>query len=280
MAAAWQPGRPVRKVSGSQIGSFASASHPSSWGCGRLATPTAPRKRGRGGWGKAGEKAALPGEVAGVSWPGACTAGICADICSRCGPAGLPNRHIESTSAAANRRISMRYGSLRRRCSRLTGCRVAACGGFSLRPARLPWWRGRTARSWAWPSCCFVLTAGWHGSILSRLPRNIRAAESHRPCWQRRRKSRYGANPNPCGLKFTKEIMVPLRFTVGPGIMSSVGTIITIRTAATRSGSRSNCRMTEDRCQMTNDGDWKSDIRHLTSALRKENSHDRLGHRR
>jgi hypothetical protein len=120
--------------------------------------------------GSASVPPALPGEVE-APWVcgfGACMAGISTDICSRCGSGGLPNRHMESTSAAATRRTSMRYGSLRRRCSRPTGCRVAACGGFSPRRARSPWWREPTARSRASPSCCFVLTAGWHVSILSQ----------------------------------------------------------------------------------------------------------------
>jgi hypothetical protein len=191
---------------------------------------------------------------------GACTAGISADICSRCAPPGLPNRPMESTSAAANRLTSLRYGSLRTRCSRPIECRDAACGGFSPRPARSPWWHERTAPSWASPSCCFAPTARSHDSTPLPSPRSIQAAESPRPCWQPQRKSRGRADADPCGLKFTKEIKVLLTCIDGPGIMSSAVTVTIIRTAVTRSGSRSNC--------------------HLTSVLRKENSHDRLGHRR
>jgi hypothetical protein len=267
MAQVRQPGRSCQ-VQGRFLASAVSYP-PLGAAASRHPHPALRRKRGRAGWGKAAGTPRLPREAEAlwVCWFGACTAGISADICSRCAPAGLPNRHIESTSAAANRRTSMRYGSLRRRCSRLTGCRVAACGGFSPHPARSPWWRGRTARSWASPSCCFVLTAGWHASILSRSPRNTQAAGLRQPSSRWQRKSRGGANADPCGLKFTKEITVPLRCIAGPGIMRSAGTITTIRTAATRSGSRSNCRMIDDGRPMTGDRDWKSDIRHPSSDI-------------
>ena len=209
------------------------------------------------------ERAGRPRSQGGalVSWFGACTAGVSADICSRCAPAGLPNRHTKSTSAEANRRTSMRYGSLRTRCSRPTGCRVAACGGFSFRPARSPWWPERTARSWASPSCCFVLPAGSRDSIPSRSPRNTQAAGLRRPCSRWQRRSRGGANADPFGLKFTKEITVPLRFIAGPGIMNSAGTITITRTAVMRSGSRSNCRMTDD---------GAPEVRHLSSGIRHQ----------
>ncbi len=233
----WRPGnRVMRKFRGNQIGFL---------GFCRLLPPLGARASPRRH--KSGRDARAPREAEGVSWLGACAASVSADICSRCAPAGLPNRHTEPTSAAVNRRTSMRYGSLRTRCSRPTGCHDAACGGFSPRPARSPWWRGRTARSWASPSCCFVLTAGSRDSIPSQSPRNTQAAGLHRPCSRWQRRSRCGANADPCGLRSTKEITVPLRCIARPGIMSSAGTITTIRTAATRSGSRSNWRMTDHR---------------------------------
>ena len=195
-----------------------------------------------------------------MCWFGACMAGVSADICSRCAPAGLPNCHIKSRSAAANRRTSMRYWNLRTRCSRPTGCHDAACGGFSPRRARSPWWRERTGRSWALPSCCFAPTARSRDSIPLPSRRSIQAAESPRPCWQPQRKSRGRTNADPCGLKFTKEIAVLLRCIAGPGIMSSAVTVTIIRTAVTRSGSRSNCRMSDDRNRT-------SDICHPSSGI-------------
>jgi hypothetical protein len=230
-----------------------------------LRSPTLPRERRRPAClQKSGRDARPQWEVEAlrVAWFGACAAGVSADICSGCAPAGLPNRHTKSTSAAANRRTSMRYGSLRTRCSRPTGCHDAVCGGFSSRPARSPWWPERTARSWAPPSCCFVLPAGSRDSIPSQSPRNTQAAGLRRPCSRWQRRSRSGANADPCGLKFTKEITVPLRFIAGPGIMHSAGTITITRTAVMRSGSRSNCRRTEDGWQMT---DLRS--RHPTSDI-------------
>jgi len=169
-----------------------------------------------------------------LSWFCACMAGVSADICSGCAPAGLPNRHTEPTSAAANRRTSMRCGNLRTGYSRPTGCHDAACGGFSPRPARLPWWRERMARSWGSPSCCFTLTAGSRDFIHSQSPRSTQAAGSRRPYSRPQRGSRGGANADPCGLKFTKKITVPLRCIAGPGIMNSAGTSTTTRTAVMR----------------------------------------------
>ncbi len=251
MVAAWQPGH--AKFRGNQIGFLGFCRPlPSPWSAG--VPPPAQERAGR-------PRSQGRSRCSGGPRFGACTAGISADICSRCAPSGLPNRHMESTSAVANRRTSMHYWSLRTRCSRPTGCRVAACGGFSPRPARSPWWRERTAPSWESPSCCFVLTAGWHASILSQSPRSIQAAGLHLPCSRWQRRSRGGANADPCGLKFTKEITVPLRFIAGPGIMNSAGTITITRTAVMRSGSRSNCRMTDD---------GAPEVRHLSSGIRHQ----------
>jgi len=127
----------------------------------------------------------------------ACAARVPADTCSGCALAGLPNRPTEPISAAANRRTSMRYWSLRTGCSRPTGCHGAACSGSSPRPARWPWWRKRMERSWASPSCCFVPTAGSRGSIPSQSPRSTQAAGSRRPSSRGQRKSRGGANADP-----------------------------------------------------------------------------------
>ena len=184
---------------------------------------------------------------------------ISADIRSGCALAGLPNRHMVPTSAAAERRTSMHFGNLRNGCSRPTGCRGAAWSVFSRHQARASWWREPRAQPPAWPSCCFAPTAGLRASIPSQSPRSIQAEESRPPYWRRQRKSRGRANANPCGSKFTKEITVPLGYIVRPGIANSGRTVTITRTVAMRSGSRSSSRH---------------------SIFRKEPDHDGLGHRR
>jgi hypothetical protein len=184
--------------------------------------------------------------------------GICADICSGCAMAGLSNRHMVPTSAAANRRTSMRFGNLRTGCSRLTGCRDAACGGFLRLRARSPWWREWALRLSASRSCCFVLIAGSRDSIPSQSLRSAQAAGSRRPYSRRQREPRDRADANLCGLKFMKEISEPSGCIVRPGIVNSADTTAITRTAVTRLDSRSNS---------------------ARSMFKKEPDHDGLGHR-
>jgi hypothetical protein len=163
---------------------------------------------------------------------------------------------------------------LRTECSRPTGCHDAACGGSSRRRARSLWWRnpriksGKTTRSWASPSCFFVLTAGLRDSIPSQSPRSTQAAASRRLYSRRQRKLRGRASADPCGLKCTKEITVLSEYIVGPDIMNSAGISVITRTAVMRSGSRSSCQMADDGRHMSDGGDSKSDTCHLTSVIR------------
>lgn len=184
--------------------------------------------------------------------------GISADICSGCAMPGLSNRHMVPTSAAADRRTLMRFGNLRTGCSRPTGCRDAACGGFSHLRARSRWWRDLAARLSASRSCCFVLIARSRGSIPSQSLRSTQAAGSRRPYSRRQRESRGRANANLCALKFTREISGLSKCIVGPGIVNSADTTTITRIAVMRLDSRSNL---------------------ARPMFKKEPDHDGLGHR-